>query len=85
MFFGRGVYRGDGFSRWPGHLWGTQANPWIMAGAGLILLILVILVIWLLVRRRSDPPEIRILKEKLARGEITTEEYQHRLDVLKGK
>jgi putative membrane protein len=63
---------------WMGWMWGF----WI---------VVIVLVVWLAVRAGSqgrENPRARltpeeILRERLARGEIDTEEFQRRMDVLR--
>lgn len=78
-----------------GHMWGTQTGAWMWLWAPLMMLLWIVLVgavVWLIVRavtpgQRSSAPsgEERakdILAERYARGELTTEEFQERLEQL---
>lgn len=77
----------------PGHhMWSDGGNdhPWLWGGVMMLLLVAVIgLGVWLIVRstrgREAHPfdPARKILAERLARGEITTEEYQERMAHLR--
>ena len=80
MYFGRYFDRG---ARWD-CLSGCLGNPWMMAGMGILLLGLIILIV-VLIRRRPTRRDEQLLDEKLARGEITLEEYRQRRDVLREK
>lgn len=80
MYFGRYFDRGV---RWD-PINGCFGNPWMMAGMGLLLLGLIILIV-VLVRRRPNRRDEQLLNEKLARSEITLEEYRQRRDILREK
>lgn len=65
-----------------------DAFGWMMVGSGLFWGALIALGVFAVVRfsqrpidRRSDPKAI--LDERLARGEITPDEYRERLELLK--
>ena len=53
--------------------------------------IILVIVLWIVVRAASSARDVReqrmtpeeILRQRYARGEINTEEYQHRLEVLR--
>jgi putative membrane protein len=62
--------------------WSMGLEGWIWMGAWILVLTAMV---WLLVRepRRSDRDEaLEILRNRLARGEITTDEFEHARQVL---
>lgn len=66
---------------------GWGAGSWLMMGV-LTLIVLALLIgatAWLLTRRRESPAARgarQILDERLARGDITEDEYRRRRDLL---
>ena len=68
-----------------------NGGGWWMAGGGLLFVVLLGVVVALLFARGSEPPRDRtlparpeeILRERLARGDITEEDYRARLDTLR--
>lgn len=77
--------------------WGWDASAWLTMGLSMTLWLVVgVIAVWLIVRglvalerpradgpRRSDAEEI--LRDRLARGEIDQDEYEHRLALLRAR
>jgi putative membrane protein len=75
--------------------WNWDGGSWVVMGLGMIvMLVIAVIVVWLVVRglialerprtegsRRSEPEEI--LRERFARGEIDSDEYERRLALLR--
>lgn len=68
--------------QWSGDRWGGWGMPFLGGLFWLLILAGIVLVIVSLVRREAAPPPaageppLEILKRRLARGEITREEYE---------
>lgn len=76
--------------------WNWDGQSWAAMGLGMIAwLVIGVIVVWLVVRgllalerprgdgfRRPEPEEI--LRERFARGEIDSDEYERRLAFLRG-
>jgi putative membrane protein len=75
--------------------WNWDGGSWVAMGLGMVAwLVVAVLVVWLVVRglialerpradalRRPEPEEI--LRERFARGEIDSDEYERRLALLR--
>lgn len=71
----------DGF----GFLWGGM---WLMMFAPIIITVLVVILVVKLVQgnknnNTQEDPSVKILKERLAKGEIDEEEYKRKMELLK--
>ena len=67
-------------------------HGWWMGWWWIVWVVVIAVIIWLVFRAAARPGDVRerrrtpeeILRERYARGEIDTEEYQHRLETLRG-
>jgi putative membrane protein len=73
------MWYGNGMAAW---------GLFTMVGVPLVLIVAVALLLWVGLGRRDQPPgqntAQRMLAERYARGELTDEEYHHRLRTLRG-
>lgn len=83
------TYGAGPYGQMDGHMWWGAGWGWLWLAATLILLVLAGLVVWAVVRSArqpsSAPPSSRaraILDERYARGELSTEEYRERVQVI---
>jgi len=68
-------------------------HGWWMGSMWLFWVVIIVALIWIVVRSASSARNLRetqrtpeeILRERFARGEIDTEEFQRRLEVLRGR
>ncbi len=73
MYFNRGF---DGFDRFNGCFGAGYFGPWGMFIWMGILILIIGLVVWAILKKKTDNDPILVsLREKFVRGEITEEEY----------
>lgn len=85
--------RGPEYGPGDGHMWGMWGWGWMWLAGPLILvatLALAGLVVWALMRPSRQPSSSgtrrpqEILDDRYARGELSTEEYRERSEILEG-